>query len=256
MKKFAALLLALMMIACCAFAMADEAKPLAGKSLRIGLSPNFMYFETQNEKGEYEGLDIDIIKALSEKLGFDYEIVPMDFSALIGSVVTRDLDMVISGLSYTEERAAVVDFSITYCTTEVGCVTPVDSDIQATADLQGKVVACSQGTTYEYLLGDMEGVTVKTFNGQAAVGTAVAEGVDGVAAGVTSINGSKKLSNTVLDAEGKPMLRYFLLEGEGTADQYNIAFQKGSDLTAIFDVAIQEMIDSGEMGTMIHGWLY
>lgn len=257
MKKIAALLLAALLVIGCCTAVAEEAKPLAGQTLKIALSPNFMYFETvsEDDPNAYEGLDIDIIACLSEMLGFEYEIVPMDFASLIGSLQTGASDFVISGLSYTEERAQVVDFSMTYCTTDVGCVVPVDSDINATEDLIGKVVCCSAGTTYETLLTAMD-VNLKTFNGQAAVGTAVAEGTDNVAAGVTSINGSKKLANTVLTADGQPMLRYFMLEGEGTADSYNIAFPKGSELTAIFDGALQEMIDSGLMGEMIHAWLY
>ena len=257
MKKIVALLLAAMMIVCCCSALAEETKPLAGRTLKIALSPNFMYFETvsEDDPNAYEGLDIDIIAKLSEMLGFDYEIVPMDFASLIGSLQTGNADFVISGLSYSDERAQVVDFSMTYCTTDVGCVVPVDSDIQTTSDLIGKVVCCSAGTTYETLLTAMD-VNLKTFNGQAAVGTAVAEGTDNVAAGVTSINGSKKLANTVLDTEGNPMLRYFMLEGEGTADSYNIAFTKGSELTAIFDEAIQAMIDSGELAEMIQYWLY
>ena len=250
MKKFLALLLAAMMLLCCVSAMAEEAKPLAGRTLRIGLSPTFMYFETQNEAGEYEGLDIDIINKLSEMLGFDYEIVPMDFSSLIGSLQTGDLDVVISGLSYTDERAQVVDFSDTYCTTDVGCVTKADSGITCTADLAGKVVCCSQGTTYEILLQDM-GVDLRTFQGTAAVGAAVTNGQDNVVAGVTSINGAKKLAN-----QSDGVLTYFMLEGEGTADQYNIAFQKGSDLTETFNAALKELQDNGWLAERIQSWLY
>lgn len=250
MKKFLAMLLAAVMVLSCVSALADDAKVLAGQSLRIGLSPTFMYFETQNEAGEYEGLDIDIINQLSDMLGFEYEIVPMDFSSLIGSLQTKDLDMVISGLSYTDERAQVVDFSMTYCTTDVGCVTKVDSGIASTEDLKGKVVCCSQGTTYEILLENM-GVDLRTFQGTAAVGAAVLNGQDGVVAGVTSINGAKKLA---MQSEGQ--MTYFMLDGEGTADQYNIAFQKGSALTAEVDKAIQELIDNGWLAERIQSWLY
>jgi len=248
MKKMISLLLAIMMLLCCTAALADEAKPLAGQTLRVGLSPTFMYFETQNENGDYEGLDIDIIKQLSDMLGFEYEIVPMDFASLIGSLQTCDLDFVISGLSYTEQRAQVVDFSMIYCTAGVGCFTKVDSGITNGADLTGKVVCCSQGTTYETLLEGM-GVNLVTFQGTAACATAVINGTDGVVAGVTSINGSKKLA---MQNEG--VLTYFQLEGE--ADIYNIAFQKGSSLVEIFDGALQELKDNGWLDAEIKAWLY
>jgi ABC-type amino acid transport substrate-binding protein len=236
----------------------EEVKPLEGETLTIALSPDFMYFETVSETEEcgYEGLDIDIIKSLSDKLGFEFEIVPMSFSSLIGSLQTGNADFVISGMSYTEERAEVVDFSITYCTTDVGCVVPVDSEIASYEDLEDQIIACSQGTTYEMLIDDIPGATLKTYQGQAAVGTAVSQNSDGVVAGLTSCNGAKKLANTVLDTDNEPLLKYFVLEGEGVADQYNIAFPKDSELVEVFDEAIQEMIDSGEMEEMIQYWLY
>lgn len=257
MKKLLSCLLALTLVFAMCTAVAED-KPLAGKNLKIAMSPDFMYFETISETDltGYEGLDIDIIKSLSDKLGFTFEIVPMSFSSLIGSLQTGNADFVISGMSYTEERAQVVDFSMTYVTTDVGCVVPVDSAIASYDDLKGQIVCCSQGTTYEMLIEGIEGATLKTYQGQAAVGTAVAQASDGVVAGLTSINGSKKLSNTMLNTDGSPMLKYFVLDSEGVADKYNIAFPKGSELVALFDTAIQEMIDSGEMEKLVKFWLY
>ena len=114
----------------------------------------------------------------------------------------------------------------------------------------------SAGTEYEQHIGKIPGAVLKTFDGQAAVGNAVAEEMDGVVAGLTSINGSKKLANTVMDAEGKPMLKYFQLDMEGIADNYSMAFPKGSELKDLFNEQLQAMIDSGELNTMIHQWLY
>ena len=257
MKKLLSCLLTLTLVFALCTAVAED-KPLAGKNLKIAMSPDFMYLETISETDPtgYEGLDIDIIKSLSDKLGFTFEIVPMSFSSLIGSLQTGNADFVISGMSYTEERAQVVDFSMTYVTTDVGCVVPVDSEIDSYEDLKGQIVCCSQGTTYEMLIEGIEGATLKTYQGQAAVGTAVAQASDGVVAGLTSINGSKKLSNTMFNTDGSPMLKYFVLDSEGVADKYNIAFPKGSELVALFDGAIQEMIDSGEMEKLVQYWLY
>ena len=106
MKKIVAWILALMMLLSCCAALAEETKPLAGKKLTIALSPNFMFFETVSETDPtgYEGLDIDIIKELSDMLGFEFEIVPMSFSSLVGSLQANSVDMVISGMTSTEER--------------------------------------------------------------------------------------------------------------------------------------------------------
>ena len=257
MKKLIAFVLALVLICACA-AFADEAKPLEGQKLVIAMSPDFMYFETVSETDEtgYEGLDIDIIKSLSATLGFEFEITPMSFSSLIGALQTGNADFVISGLSINEERAKVVDFSIAYAETDFGVVVPVDSDIADFDGLKGKTICCSQGANQESLItGELEG-TLVTYQGQSAVGLAVAQQSDGVQAGITSINGAKKLSNEVVDNDGNPMLKYFVLEYEGISDVYNIAFPKGSELQPIFDEALQNMIDSGEMDELINKWLY
>ena len=144
MKKMLSLLFCILLMMSAALAVAEEAKPLEGKKLTIALSPNFMFFETVSETEEcgYEGLDIDIIKELSDMLGFDFEIVPMSFSSLVGSLQAKSVDMVISGMSYTEERAQIVDFSDVYCTAVVGCVTKVDSELASFDDLKNQIVCC------------------------------------------------------------------------------------------------------------------
>ena len=256
MKKLIAIVMCMMMLVG-GVALAEGAKPLEGQKLSIALSPNFMYFETVSETEEcgYEGLDIDIIKEFSNMLGFEFEIIPMSFSSLVGSLQAGSVDMVISGMAYTAERDQVVDFSNVYCTTSVGCVTKVDSAINTFDDLQNQIVCCSQGTNYEMLIESIPGSTLKTFQGQAAVGTAVAEGADGVVAGLTSINGAKKLANTMFDAEGKAMLKYFALE-DAPADEYSMAFPEGSELVAIFNTALAELQESGKLDEMIKHWLY
>ena len=74
MKKLLSCLLALTLVFALCTAVAED-KPLAGRNLKIAMSPDFMYFETISETDPtgYEGLDIDIIKSLSDKLGFTFE---------------------------------------------------------------------------------------------------------------------------------------------------------------------------------------
>ena len=257
MKKAIALILSLILMMSCCSALAEDAKPLAGKKLTIALSPNFMFFETVSETDPtgYEGLDIDIIKELSDMLGFEFEIVPMSFSSLVGSLQANSVDMVISGMTATEERKQIVDFSDVYCVSSVGCITKVDSAVNTFEDLQNQIVCCSQGTNYEMLIEDIPGATLKTYQGQAAVGTAVAEATDNVVAGLTSINGAKKLATTMLDTNGNPMLKYFALDG-AQADEYCMAFPKGSELVSVFNEGIQALKDSGKLDEMIQYWLY
>ncbi|NLD33798.1 MAG: amino acid ABC transporter substrate-binding protein [Clostridiales bacterium] len=258
-KKTLCLALALMMGLALLPVHAEQAdkKPLEGKHLVIAMSPDFMFFETISTTDEtgYEGLDIDIIKHLSKELGFTFEITPMAFASLVGALQTGGVDFVISGMSYTEARAEVVDFSNPYASTKVGCVTLVGSPIDSPEKLEGQTIACSQGTNYENVIKGIKGTTLKTYQGQAAVGMAVAQGSDGVVAGLTSSNGSKKLVATVLGANGEALLTYFTLN-EGVADQYSIAFPKGSELKDLFNAELEKMTASGLLPDLIQKWLY
>ena len=59
----------------------------------------------------------------------------------------------------------------------------------------------------------------------------------------------------MLNDKGEPMLKYFPLEG-ARADEYSMAFPKGSELTPIFNEALAQLKESGKLDEMIHQWLY
>lgn len=86
-------------------------------TLRVGLSPDYPPFEyvtQKNGKTKYIGADVELAKKIATDLGVDLKIVPMDFSALLTALQSGKIDLVISGISYTEERAKSVDFSKEY----------------------------------------------------------------------------------------------------------------------------------------------
>lgn len=72
--------------------------------LRVGTNPNFPPFETIDEKGERVGFDIDIAKALGEKLGAEILFKEYDFDGLILALQKDQIDLIISGMSITESR--------------------------------------------------------------------------------------------------------------------------------------------------------
>lgn len=238
-----------------AAATSDSDKPLAGKELKVALSANFKYFESVtvdaqgNEK--YEGLDIDILDYMAEDLGFTYTISNMPFSSLIGSLQAGQADFVISGMSYTEERAESVDFSDAYATAKVGCLVRSDSGITDVAGLSGQAVACSAGTNYEKIIQSIEGAELKTFDGQAACTQEMLAGR--VNATITGATACKKVCE---ENEG---LSYFIIDPSqldvGSLSTYNIAFPKGSELVPIFNEEIAKMKENGKLDEIISTWL-
>lgn len=230
-------------------------KSLSGKHLKVALSANYKYFETVtvDSKGKevYEGLDIDILKKMSEDLGFTYEISNMPFGSLIGSLQAKQADFVISGMSYTDERAKSVDFSEKYATGKVGVLVKSDSGIKTVADLNGKKVACSAGTSYENIIKKIKGTELVTFDGQAAVTQELNMGR--VSASITGGTAVKKI------AEENKGLSYFIINSKevdlGSLDTFNIAFPKGSELVPVFNQEIAKLKQEGTLKSIITKWL-
>lgn len=232
-----------------------EDKALSGKHLKVAMSANYKYFETvtvdKSGKEVYEGLDIDILNKMSEDLGFTYEIMNMPFASLVGSLQANQADFVISGMSYTEERAESVDFSDKYATAKVGVLVKANSNLSSIESLNEKKVACSAGTNFEDIIKKIQGAELVTFDGQAAVTQELV--MDRVDAAITSGTAVKKI------AEENEGLTYFIIDSKelelGELSTYNIAFPKGSELTSIFNEEIAKLNEDGTLKDIVIKWL-
>ncbi|MEM2008953.1 MAG: basic amino acid ABC transporter substrate-binding protein [Ignisphaera sp.] len=128
------------------------------KILRIGTSPDFPPFEYIDEKtNEVVGIDIDLIKAVANRLGYSVEIVSMDFDGLIPALEQGHVDIVISGMTITEEREKRVDFSIPYWEADQAIIVFRGSSYrpQSLEDLDNYIVGVQSGTTAAELLDNL-----------------------------------------------------------------------------------------------------
>mgnify|MGYP000565040685 CR=1 FL=1 len=99
------------------------------------------------DSGEIEGIDVDTAKAIAEKLGLELQIDDMDFDAALLSVQQGKADIVMAGVTVTDERKAVMDFSDSYATGIQSIIVPNGSDIASPDDLAGKKIGTQRGTT-------------------------------------------------------------------------------------------------------------
>lgn len=151
----------------------------AGK-LIMATNAAFPPYEMTTDSGDFEGIDVEIAGAIAEKLGLELQIDDMDFDAALLSVQQGKADIVMAGVSVTEDRLLVMDFSDSYATGIQSIIVPEDSDIASADDLAGHMIGCQRGTTgYIYCSDDFGDESVTAYdNGLTAVQALVNGQVD------------------------------------------------------------------------------
>lgn len=183
MKKFLALILAILMVASLAACGGDTADTAAnldteGTELVMGTNAAFPPYEYYAEDGEtIIGIDAEIAQAVADKLGMKLTIKDMEFDSLLTAVQSGAVDIVFAGLTVNEERKQSVDFSITYATGVQVVIVPEDSEIATVDDLEGKTIGVQAGTTGDiYCTDDYGQDNVKQFTSGALAVAALQNG--------------------------------------------------------------------------------
>ena len=95
------------------------------------------------------GLDVEAAEMLAKDWGLQFEHVPTTGASRIPSLQTGKADLVISSLSYTAERAKVIDFSLGYAVLRTVIAAPKSVALKQLSDLDGKTVGTVRGTTHD-----------------------------------------------------------------------------------------------------------
>ena len=143
MKKLFALLIAAMMILSAFAALAENG------TLTMCTNAAFPPYEFYDEDGNATGIDVEIAKAIGAKLGYDIEIVDIEFAQCIPGVQSGKYDFSAAGMTVTEERKQMVQFTDTYATGIQSIIVKEDSTIASVDDLKaaGIKIGVQQDTT-------------------------------------------------------------------------------------------------------------
>ncbi|ADW19224.1 amino acid ABC transporter substrate-binding protein, PAAT family [Desulfobulbus propionicus DSM 2032] len=135
------LLVAVFAVSSCA---AEQQGPL-----KVGMELAYPPFEMTNTTGKPAGVSVDLAKALGISLGREIKIENMSFDGLIPALKTGKIDIILSSMTATAERAQSIDFSEPYLQTGLCLLVRKDSAVQTIADLDqdGMTVAVKKGTT-------------------------------------------------------------------------------------------------------------
>ncbi len=216
------------------------------ETLKVGTSATFPPFEFTSEKNEVIGFDIDIAKAIGEKINKKIEIVNMDFSGLIGALQANQIDLAIAGMTITEERKKNVDFSIPYYDASQVIVVREDEDIITSRnELIGKTIAVQMGTTGADAATKIKDANVKQFG---KINEAFLE------------LKNKRTDAIIIDT---PVAKEYLQRIPGlkfadqpfTEEQYGIATnKKNHELLKQVNEVLIELVESGKYQEIYNKW--
>ncbi|MXP67510.1 glutamine ABC transporter substrate-binding protein GlnH [Pantoea sp. Aalb] len=119
----------------------------AEKKLIIAIDTSFVPFEFR-QGHKYVGFDIELWNAIAKEIKLKYILKPIDFNGIIPALQTKNVDLALAGLTITQERKKVIDFSDSYYTSGLLIMVRKDNnDIKNIKDLNGKIVAVKSGTS-------------------------------------------------------------------------------------------------------------
>ena len=222
------------------------------KKIIVGTDAAYAPF-TYMDKGKIVGFDIDIVDAVMEEAGYEYEIKNMGWDALFESTRQADqLDLAVCAITISDDRKQTYDFSAPYYQSTHMIMTNKDTPVKSANDLKGLTVGVLNGSTgqmaAEQILGK-NSPDIKKYESDAVSIMSLKNGaVDSVIADNTVIN--EYLKNNPND-------QFKTLEDHKNFDAefYGLMLPKNSELTAELDKALKKIIANGTYSKIYEKWL-
>ncbi|SHE79688.1 polar amino acid transport system substrate-binding protein [Atopostipes suicloacalis DSM 15692] len=217
----------------------------------IGTDTTYAPFEYVDEEGDFVGIDMDLLEAIAEDQGFEYELRILGFNAAVQALESNQVDGVIAGMSITDERKEAFDFTDPYYSSGSQFAVLEDSEVDSLEDLEGKIVAVKTGTTgfdVATELSEEYGFTLNVFE-------------DSV-----NMYEDMQVGNSVAVVEDYPVMLYahstgrirlkFIGEQQAVADN-GLAVNKGEnqELLQMFNDGLANLRASGEYEEIIARYL-
>ena len=207
----------------------------------------FPPYEMTTDSGEFEGIDIETAQAIAYKLGLELQIDDMDFDAALLAVQQGKSDMVMAGVTVTDERQNVMDFTDSYATGIQSIIVKEDSDIASVDDLAGKKIGTQRGTTgYLYCSDDFGDENVVAYD-------------DGLTA-VQMLNNGQVDCVVIDNAPAKEFIAanpgLKLLDTAYVEESYAIGIGKGNtELKDAINTALEELKADGTLQAIVDKYI-
>ena len=208
----------------------------------------FAFVDTTSDSSDPVGIDVEIAKAIADEIGVDIQLEPMQFKALLSSLTAGMVDICIDGITPTDERKEVADFSDSYIECQDRMMIQADraEELSTLEDFYGKKIAANSGSIQEKFTQDF--ITDADIFSSPNLPTSVMElkagNVDGIVV-------ERSVGQQYLEAY--PELTYSDAVMEGSyAKTYAVAMNKGcEDLQTVINGVVDKLVEEGK----IEEWL-
>ena len=227
-------------------AVAGELTTVEAGKLTMATNAAFPPYEMTTDAGEFEGIDIETAQAIADKLGLELQIDDMDFDAALLSVQQGKADIVMAGVTVTDERKAVMDFSDSYATGIQSIIVPEGSDIASPDDLAGKKIGTQRGTTgYIYCSDDFGDENVVAYD-------------DGLTA-VQALNNGQVDAVVIDNAPAQEFIAanpgLKILDTSYAEEDYAIGMAKNSPLEDAVNSVLEELKADGTLQAIVDKYI-
>lgn len=210
--------------------------------VRMGTEGAYPPFNFINDDGDVDGFDIDVGNELCARAELTCEWVTNDWDSIIPNLVSGNYDTIMAGMSITDERDSVIDFTQNYLRPEPSAYLALSDEV----DLEGGVIAAQTGTIQAGHVAETGAVLVEFPTPDDTVAAVRNGEVDAVLA-------DKSFLRPIADQGGDLRIvgeDVFLGNGIGVGVR-----ESDPELRDTLDAAIQSMKDDGSLNALIEKWL-
>ena len=192
--------------------------------------------------GSFTGFDTELATAVAEKLGVEPEFVEINWDTKVVELDAKSIDCIWNGMTLTEDIMANTATTKAYAKNAQVVVVKDGTDYTSTADLVGKTVVAEAGSAGETAIAEDENLAQADYVSKGVQTDCLLEVAAGTAdAAVLDLT----LANAMI-GEGTDYANLKIVD-ELNAEEYGVAFRKGSDAAAAVDAAFDELKADGTM---------
>ena len=221
---------------------------IAQQPMKVGANIGNVPWQFQNEKGEFVGFEIDLMKEVGRRLNRPVEFVNIPFQGLFAAVQSGQIDAAVSSITITKKRLESVSFAQPYYDSDQSLTVTKAGGIKDVAGLKGKTVGVDTGSTGDIWTTENQGRTgikeIRRFEGLNPAMLDLAAGrLDGYISDIPAL---------LYYVKDKP--QFAVVERIKTTEQYSVMFAKDSPLAPKVNEAITAMKTDGAMAKLHQTW--